>query len=127
MFECFRCTCRGLDVLAGGCAQSSPPVTSPQSPPLPKSPAAAPRVKSPDTKGRKSVTSLCSNGSNGVANASQVRSPSPKSSAQALPEIQITRTESNRSTANEKWVKPKELDEDKGNKRINRHFIRFGI
>lgn len=115
----FRCTHRGFDVL--GSAQSS---SLPQSPPPGTvTPAAAPRAKSPDTKERKSITSLCSNGSIGEGNTSAVRSPSPsptpKSIGQALPEIQITRTESNRSTQNEKWVKPKELDEDRGNYEIN--------
>lgn len=85
----------------------------------PTKPQAAARVKSPDATGRKSITSLGSSGSVGAEPPSTVlRSPSPtsKSAAAPLPEIQITRTESNRSTVDEKWVKPEKMEEEKGNK-----------
>lgn len=102
---------RGVDAPAAG-THSSPltPVKAPDS-----APAAAPRQKSPETNGRKSVTSLGSMGSMGEPSV-VVRSPSPpaKPIVQPLPEIQITRTESNRSNINEKWVKPEKIEEEKG-------------
>lgn len=72
----------------------------------------SPKSKSPEVKQRKSITSI---GSGGAVSEPRIRSPSPTTSKPLvpLPEIQITRTESNRSTVDEKWVKPKELEEDK--------------
>lgn len=124
----------GLDIPAGvgrgptpppGVSQPTPTVKSPsptksalnQSPMKP-TPAAAPRVKSPESAPRKSVTSLGSFGEPSAA----VRSPSPP--AKPLPEIQITRTESNRSNINEKWVKPEKMEEDKGE---SLKFYRFQV
>lgn len=85
----------------------------------PAKPQAAARSKSAEATGRKSVTSLGSVGSIGAEQPRVVcRSPSPTSKSMAsqapLPEIQITRTESNRSTVDEKWVKPEKMEEDKG-------------
>lgn len=99
---------RGQDVV-----QSPPPL--PQSPPpgssspvggRPKTPESkSPKSKSPEVKERKSIISMSSSGSGGEPTA-RPRSPSPTSRPVVpLPEIQITRTESYRSTI--------ELDEDK--------------
>lgn len=114
---------------------ASPPPPLPQSPPpqtttitsrtgiiqSPTKPQAAARGKSAETTERKSITSLGSVGSLGAEQSSTVnnrRSPSPTSKSTTgqapLPEIQITRTESNRSTVDEKWVKPEKMEEDKG-------------
>lgn len=104
---------------------ASPPPLPRSAPPMaaskidniqsPTKPQAAARAKSTET-GRKSITSLGSIGSVGPEQPNIVlRSPSPTSKSTAgqapLPEIQITRTESNRSTVDEKWVKPEKMDE----------------
>lgn len=89
--------------------RSPPPVsTSPvsarmKSPELKSPESRSPKSYSPEPRQRKSITSINSNGSSGERMV-------------PLPEIQITRTESNRSTVDEKWVKPKELEEDKSKK-----------
>lgn len=95
----------------------SPPPLPRSSPPVSTSPESrSPKSKSPEPRGRKSITSINSNGSIGEPSG-RIRSPSPTSKPMVpLPEIQITRTESNRSTVDEKWVKPKELEEDKSKK-----------
>lgn len=81
-------------------------------PPAPVSPPVAPRTKSPEARERQSMSSVGSVESY----SAKPRSPSPTSKPVApLPEIQITRTESNRSTVDEKWIKPRELDDDNGN------------
>lgn len=114
---------RNQDILGGILSETQSPPPLPQSPPpaMSSSPIMSPRIKSPEMKspskspepkGRKSITSIGSNGeSSGEARA---RTPSPTRGMAPLPEIQITRTESNRSTVNEKWVRPPELDVDKG-------------
>lgn len=120
-----------MDIPAG--ITSSPPPL-PQSPPpsvsqttaapktemiqSPTKPQAAARAKPAEASGRKSITSLGSVGSVGAEpSIAMRRSPSPTSKSTAgpapLPEIQITRTESNRSTVDEKWVKPEKMDEGK--------------
>lgn len=86
----------------------------------PTKPQPAARAKSAEAIKRKSITSSGSVGSIGAEHSNiKLRSPSPTSKSTAdqapLPEIQITRTESNRSTVDEKWVKPEKMDEDKGN------------
>lgn len=101
----------------------SPPPVSTTTPKMgiiqsPTKPQAVVRTKSPAATERKSITSLGSVGSIGAEHPSVVcRSPSPISKSAAaqapLPEIQITRTESNRSTVDEKWVKPEKMDEGK--------------
>lgn len=124
----FFCFFSGLDVPTGSASGPTPPPgASPPSPkvkspsptksalnqsPIKPTPTVAPRMKSPESAPRKSVTSLGSTGSIGEPSA-VVRSPSPP--VKPLPEIQITRTESNRSTINEKWVKPEKMEEEKGN------------
>lgn len=116
----FFSLCRSMDM------SKSPPATQKmtankadrnQSP----KPHAATRVKSPEAAARKSITSLGSAGSVGAEAIRAVsRSPSPTSKSPTravqapLPEIQITRTESNRSTVDEKWVKPEKMDDEKG-------------
>lgn len=132
---CFFFSNRGMDIPTAASSASSPPPL-PQSPPpigqatptpkvniiqSPTKPQAAARSKPAEATGRKSVTSLGSVGSIGAEHPSVVcRSPSPTSKSKStagqapLPEIQITRTESNRSTVDEKWVKPEKLEEDKG-------------
>lgn len=104
-------------------AQSSPPAVQKMAATKvdriqsPTKPQAATRVKSPETStARKSITSLSSTRSIGAEPTSTVRrSPSPTSKTAPLPEIQITRTESNRSTVNEKWVKPEKMNAENGN------------
>lgn len=119
-----------MDIPAGISAASPPPPLPQSAPPVtqttaatkidiiqsPTKPQAAARSKSAEAIARKSITSLGSVGSIGVEQSSTVlRSPSSTSKSSAgqapLPEIQITRTESNRSTIDEKWVKPEKMDE----------------
>lgn len=73
----------------------------------------------PVAKQRNSVSSVASAESFGA----KPRTPSPTKPIAPLPEIQITRTESNRSTVDEKWIKPRELEEDDGNKSSNFSFF----
>lgn len=81
--------------------------------PAPVLPPVAPRTKSPEARERQSISSVGS----AESFSAKPRSPSPKSKPIApLPEIQITRTESNRSTVDEKWIKPRDLDDDNGNR-----------
>lgn len=133
IFICFGCLYSGLDIPAAVVRGQTPPPTkvspptqrvktpSPIKTPLSQSPnkatpTVAPRMKSPVTGPRKSVISLGSMGSIGES-TNLVRSPSPpvKAIVQPLPEIQITRTESNRSTVNEKLVKPEKIEEGRSN------------
>lgn len=126
---------RDFDLPAGILGASSAPLLPKSQPPVvaqstsakveivqsATKPLATARAKTPEATGRKSITSLGSIGSNSAELSIAVpRSPSPTSPKSAavktpLPEIQITRTESNRSTVDEKWVKPEKMEDEKGN------------